>query len=320
VVDDAMLARQFVLRLAPLEQRGSHAHPGTDRARLGCDREHARHALDQIARLVTGHERSIQISVVVVVEEGGDYTTFAAQDCTVGTSFETCSVSGTVFQDVTVKFGLQGASTDTDFIVDNAQLLEDLPECDPGAPDDAGTTDAGPGVEDPDGGTTDLDAGVSENDAGSPPGDASVELVNLFINPDFSLDPLANGWGASYFEAANAAFSWYESSEAFIEILTPELIWRAQLFQSLPATIGQTYTVSFDVRAASGTKSVQLYIQEDGGGFVEYATTYCEVGTNFTTCTLSGTVTANTQVKFGVQGANEGTDYYVDNAVLTLDN
>jgi hypothetical protein len=147
----------------------------------------------------------------------------------------------------------------------------------------------------------------------------TVQPTNLLLNPNF--DANLAGWSV-YVNGADTAdaISWNAGTALFGTNGTTNPIWWMQLLQTFPATAGQSYTFGVDL-ATTGTsaRTVQIYIQEDGGDWTLFGARDCAVpGTGSMRCELSATILETVPVKFGIQGADNLTDFTVDNAVLIL--
>jgi hypothetical protein len=147
----------------------------------------------------------------------------------------------------------------------------------------------------------------------------TVQPTNLLLNPNF--DANLAGWSV-YVNGADTAdaISWNAGTALFGTNGTTNPIWWMQLLQTFPATAGQSYTFGVDL-ATTGTsaRAVQIYIQEDGGDWTLFGARDCAVpGTGSMRCELSATILETVPVKFGIQGADNLTDFTVDNAVLIL--
>jgi hypothetical protein len=242
--------------------------------------------------------------VLLMQREGGDFENFGVAACEVGTSFVTCTVSGEIpAGEPLVNFAVHGGAEPVDFLVDRAVLLLDAAS-DAGLPDpsDAGSEESG-------------DAGAS--DAGSDPNpETDASLLNLFVNASF--DANFDGWD---YYAPGGAVSWSESEGAvLVESNAAGNPWDVtfkQLFNNL--AVG-SYTVSFDLRTVSGTKTPTFYAAQEGGTPDElFLVEDCPMVTPvWTTCTKTFTIGASVPVtRIGFDLGQSAVDIYIDNAVLT---
>jgi cysteine-rich repeat protein len=141
------------------------------------------------------------------------------------------------------------------------------------------------------------------------PASAEPLLGNAAFNTDLA------GW-ISYFMAPVGTAVW-ETGSARIAPASSGTDWWAQFFQSRTVAAGN-YSLSVSAQAVSGTKTIAVFCEQDGGAFTGYGQATCNLTTAWSTCSVTcNNVPGTTPTKFGVKGGLSLTAFRIDNFVLT---
>jgi hypothetical protein len=139
--------------------------------------------------------------------------------------------------------------------------------------------------------------------------------TNLFVNPDF--DYGLNGW-ITVIESWEDDILAEEGAARFYSEDPLQADWGMQLYQTFYANAGETYTLSMELRTESGEyRSVDIFIEEEGNDYTSFGETVCDVNPDKPVrCYVTAEITETTLVKFGVKGADNAVDFFIDNAIL----
>ncbi|HEX2950806.1 MAG TPA: carbohydrate-binding protein [Armatimonadota bacterium] len=145
------------------------------------------------------------------------------------------------------------------------------------------------------------------------------EETNLLANGDFTNG--LTGWTSLFLENATGSITNdANSAKIAITALGPNP-WDVQLFQSISLTANKTYTLEFDMKAATTPKSFKIVIEHDGGSYTKYheqqysVTSAANTYQHFVITFIPNAT--DTQVKLGFHlGTFNTSSVWIDNVVL----
>ncbi len=141
----------------------------------------------------------------------------------------------------------------------------------------------------------------------------SAAETNLLTNGTFAGD--LNGW-LSYFQPPFGS-AVFDPGTARITPVSSGTDWWAQFFQSRTVAAGN-YKLTASAQTLTGTKTIALFCEQDGGAYTGYGQTNCNLTTAWATCSVTcNNVPANVAVKFGAKGGLSNRAFRLDNLVLT---
>lgn len=140
--------------------------------------------------------------------------------------------------------------------------------------------------------------------------------VNLLSNGALTSD-LA-GW-VSYFMAPVGTATW-DAGAVKIAPASAGPDWWAQFFQSKTLLAGN-YRLTANAQTVTGTKSIALFCEQDGGAYTSYGQAACSINTAWNAgvgCSVTcNNVPAGIPIKLGVKGGLDTKAFRLDNLVLT---
>lgn len=147
----------------------------------------------------------------------------------------------------------------------------------------------------------------------------------ILVDGDFAGDDLPDSWSFFQGEGATADFGVIENEAAVTNISgAGGDTWHLQLNQILTAeqiamfSVGEPYTISFDVSSNVDGRPFRLFFGEDGGGFAGLTVIDSVANTEMQTYTFTDTLGQTfANMKLGFELGLSNDDFFVDNVSLT---